>query len=70
MNRNLEKIQKLDNHELFHCYILFYKNTTMYTVKFQVLYATEDGFAVPEDEAGLDDGVPPPPHPEEVAEEY
>jgi len=36
----------------------------------QVLYATEDGFAVPEDEAGLDDGVPPPPHPEEVAEEY
>jgi len=35
-----------------------------------VLYATEDGFAVPEDEAGLDDGVPPPPHPEEVAEEY
>ena len=55
---------------MFHCYILFYKNTTMYTVKFQVLYATEDGFAVPEDEAGLDDGVPPPPHPEEVAEEY
>ena len=37
---------------------------------FQVLYATEDGFAVPEDEAGLDDGVPPPPHPDEVAEEY
>merc|ERR1719245_1075593 len=36
----------------------------------QVLYATEDGFAVPEDEGGLDDGVPPPPHPEEVAEEY
>jgi len=36
----------------------------------QVLYATEDGFAVPEDEAGLDDGVPPPPHPDEVAEEY
>merc|ERR1719412_1079829 len=36
----------------------------------QVLYATEDGFAVPEDEAGLEDGVPPPPHPEEVAEEY
>ena len=38
--------------------------------EFQVLYATEDGFAVPEDEAGLDDGVPPPPHPDEVAEEY
>merc|ERR1712150_284479 len=36
----------------------------------QVLYATEDGFAVPDEEAGLDDGVPPPPHPEEVAEEY
>lgn len=35
----------------------------------QVLYATEDGFAVPEDEQGLEDGVPPPPHPE-VAEEY
>merc|ERR1719189_2927967 len=34
----------------------------------QVLYATEDGFAVPEDEAGFDDGgVPPPPHPEDVA---
>ena len=68
MNRNLEKIQKLDNHvSLLHSVL---KNTTMYTVKFQVLYATEDGFAVPEDEAGLDDGVPPPPHPEEVAEEY
>ena len=37
---------------------------------FQVLYATEDGFAVPEEEAGLEDGVPPPPHPDEVAEEY
>jgi len=36
----------------------------------QVLYATEDGFAVPDEEAGLDDGVPPPPHPEEVADEY
>jgi len=36
----------------------------------QVLYATEDGFAVPEEEAGFEDGVPPPPHPEEVADEY
>jgi len=37
----------------------------------QVLYQTEDGFAVPEEEAGFDDGgVPPPPHPEDVAEEY
>ena len=66
MNRNLEKIQKRIV-SLLHSVL---KNTTMYTVKFQVLYATEDGFAVPEDEAGLDDGVPPPPHPEEVAEEY
>merc|ERR1712066_1228815 len=30
----------------------------------QVLYATEDGFAVPEDEQGLEDCVPPLPHPE------
>ena len=36
----------------------------------QVLYATEDGFAVPEEEAQFDDGVPPPPHPDEVQEEY
>merc|ERR1719361_739434 len=35
-----------------------------------VLYATEDGFAVPEEEAQFDDGVPPPPHPDEVQEEY
>lgn len=35
----------------------------------QVLYATEDGFAVPDDEGAIEDGVPPPPHPEE-AEEY
>ena len=69
MNRNLEKIQKLDN-QIFSLLHSILKNTSMYTVKFQVLYATEDGFAVPEDEAGLDDGVPPPPHPEEVAEEY
>merc|ERR1719479_10480 len=39
------------------------------TKALQVLYATEDGFAVRDNEIAIEDGVPPPPHPEE-AEEY
>merc|ERR1711881_560684 len=39
------------------------------TKALQVLYATEDGFAVPDDEEAIENGLPPPPYPEE-AEEY